>query len=183
MAFNINELKANLTYGGARPSLFQVQFNNPANSSGNIKVPFLVRASSIPEAQVGNIAVGYFGRKINLAGDRTFQPWNITVINDEDFLIRNAMEQWSNQINTFEGNLRDTDTASPTLYKSDATIIQYGKTGQILRQYTMHGIYPQNVQPINLDWNTTDTIEEFQVTFQYDWWEVTGGITGNAGGS
>jgi hypothetical protein len=182
MAFSVNEIKSHLEFGGARQSLFSVQFNNPANSTGNIKVPFMVRASSIPEARVGNIAVPYFGRKINIAGDRTFGDWAVTVINDEDFLVRNAMEQWQNQINTFEGNLRSFGGASPLLYKSDAVVTQYGKTGSVLRQYTFHGIYPADIATIELDWEATDRIEEFRVTFMYDYWEVSGGQTGNAGG-
>jgi hypothetical protein len=182
MAFNINEIKSQLTYGGARQTLFSVQLFNPANGAGDVKTPFLVRSASIPEARLGNIAVPYFGRKINLAGDRTFPEWSVTVINDEDFLIRNAMENWSNSINSLEGNVRTFGTSSPTAYKSDGIVTQYAKTGAILRQYTFHGIYPADVSQIDLDWEATDRIEEFRVTFLYDSWEVSGGKTGNAGG-
>jgi hypothetical protein len=183
MAFNINDIKAQLTGGGARQSLFQVQFNNPANSTANVKLPFMVRASSIPEARLGNIDVPYFGRKLKLAGDRVFDAWNVTVINDEDFLIRNALENWSNAINSLEGNLRSFSGPSPLLYKSNAIVTQYGKTGNVLRQYTFYGVYPSDVSAIALDWNATDQIEEFQVVFNYDYWLVSGGITGNAGGA
>jgi len=183
MSFNINEIKAQLTGGGARQSLFSVQFNNPANGTGNIKVPFMVKASSIPEARLGNIQIPYFGRKVNLAGDRTYAEWPITVINDEDFLIRNGLEQWSNAINSFAGNLRSFGGSSPLLYKSRATVTQYGKTGDILREYVFHGIYPMDIAPIALDWNTTDQIEEFNATFMYDYWDVSNGKTGNAGGA
>jgi hypothetical protein len=182
MSFNINEIKAQLTGGGARQSLFSVQFNNPANGVSNIKVPFMVRASSIPEAILGTIQIPYFGRKVNIAGDRTFNPWSVTVINDEDFQIRNGLEQWSNKINTFEGNLRDFGGPSPLLYKQNATVSQYGKTGAVIREYTFHGIFPTDISAIQLDWNATDQIEEFTATFRYDFWEVTGGNTGNAGG-
>jgi hypothetical protein len=181
MAFNINEIKSQLTYGGARQTLFSVYINNPINPVADLKAQFLVRASSIPESRLGNIAVPYFGRKINLAGDRVFPEWSVTVINDEDFLIRNAMEQWSNAINSLEGNLRNTATASPNEYKSRATVVQYGKTGDILREYSFNGIYPADISPIDLDWEATDRIEEFRVTFMYDSWEVVG-QTGQAGG-
>lgn len=183
MAFNINEIKSQLLFGGARQSLFQVQFNNPANSIANVKLPFMARAASIPEARLGNITVPYFGRKINLAGDRTFADWSVTVINDEDFLVRNAMEEWSNRINSFQGNIRSFGSASPLLYKSDATVTQFSKTGVPIREYTFHGIYPADVSNIDLDWDATDRIEEFRVTFLYDYWDVSGGVTGNAGGS
>lgn len=183
MAFNVNEIRSQLTLGGARNSLFQVTFANPANSVGDIKVPFMVRASQIPAATLGVIEVPYFGRKIRLAGDRTFAEWTVVVMNDEDFLIRNAMEEWSNQINTFQGNLRAFGAASPLLYKSTAQVVQYSKTGVPIREYTFNGIFPVEVSPIELDWNNTDSIQEFQVTFVYDWWEVSGGTTGDAGGA
>ena len=183
MAFNINEIKSQLTLGGARQSLFQVQFNNPANTSANLKVPFMVRSAAIPEARIGNIQVGYFGRKINLAGDRTYDAWAVTVINDEDFLIRNSLEQWSNRINSFEGNLRNFGSSSPAAYKRDAKVTQFSKTGIPIREYTFHGIYPGDISNIELDWDATDRIEEFRVTFLYDFWDVSGGVTGNAGGN
>ena len=94
MAFNINEIKSQLVFGGARNSLFQVQITNPANGTGDLKVPFMVKAAQIPAATLGVIEVPYFGRKVRIAGDRTFAEWTVTVINDEDFLIRNAMEEW-----------------------------------------------------------------------------------------
>jgi hypothetical protein len=128
------------------------------------------------------IEVPYFGRKIKIAGDRTFAEWTVTLINDEDMIIRNAMEEWSNNINSHLGNLRSFGSASPTLYKANATVTHFGKTGLPLRSYTFNGLFPTEVSPIDLDWNTTDTLEEFTVTFQYDHWEVSG-LTGNAGGN
>ena len=183
MAFNVNEIRSQLTLGGARASLFQVTFTNPANSVADIKVPFLVRSSQIPESSLGVIEVPYFGRKVKLAGDRTFGDWSVTVINDEDFLIRNAMEEWSNKINSLQTNLRSFGSAAPLLYKSTAEVTQFSKTGVPIRSYKFNGIFPTTVAAIDLNWGDTDTIEEFQVTFQYDWWEVSGGVTGNAGGA
>ena len=182
MPFNINEIKAGLVGGGARPSLFSVQFSNPANSIADIKIPVLCRATSIPESRLGNIRVPYFGRFVNIAGDRVFDAWSVTIINDEDFLIRNAMEQWSNQINSHEGNLRTFSGPSPLLYQSDATVTQYSKTGDILRQYTMTNAYPAEISSIDLGWEETDRIEEFRVTFVYDSWNISGGSTGDIGG-
>ena len=183
MAFSIEEIKSQLTFGGARQSLFQVQFFNPANSVADIKVPFLARAASLPASNLGTIQVPYFGRFIKLAGDRTFEAQSVTVINDEDFLIRNALEEWSNRINSLEGNLRTIGSASPLAYKSDALVTQFSKTGDVIREYTFHGIYPESVAGIGLDWSATDQIEEFTVNFNYDWWDVTGGVTGDAGGN
>jgi len=180
MAFNIQEIRSQLVLGGARASLFQVQISNPANGAGDIKVPFMVKAAQIPASTTGVIEVPYFGRKIKVAGDRTFAEWTVTIINDEDFLIRNAMEQWSNSINSHAGNIREFGSASPLLYKSNAQITQFSKTGVPIREYTFNGMFPTEVSAIEMAWETTDTIEEFTVTFQYDFWEVSGGVTGNS---
>ena len=177
MAFNINEMRSQLVYGGARQNLFQVRIDNPANTSANFKVPFMVQAAQIPESQLGVIPVFYFGRQMKLAGDRTFGDWTVTVINDEDFLIRNAMEEWSNRINRLERNVRDINR-----YKTNANVIQYAKDGSPIREYKFNGIFPSVISPIELDWGTTDQIESFQVTFSYDYWTVSGGTTGDAGG-
>lgn len=176
MAFNINEIRSQLTYGGARQNLFQVSFTNLGNNVAFNKIPFLVQASSIPSADVGTIAIPYFGRQIKLAGDRSFAPWAVTVMNDEDFLIRNALEEWSNKINGLETNLRRLAN-----YKSEAEVIQYGKDGTVLRKYVFHGIFPSSVSAIGLNWADNDSIETFDVEFQYDWWTVDGGNTGNPG--
>lgn len=180
MAFNIQEIRSQLVLGGARASLFQVQIANPANGAGDIKVPFMVKAAQLPASTLGMIEVPYFGRKIKIAGDRTFAEWTVTVINDEDFLIRNAMEQWMNSINSHAGNIREFGSASPLLYKSNAQITQFSKTGVPIREYTFNGMFPTEVSTIEMAWETTDAIEEFTVTFQYDFWEVTGGITGTS---
>jgi len=177
MAFNINEMRSQLVYGGARQNLFQVRINNPANASGDLKTPFMVQAAQIPESTLGVIPVFYFGRQMKLAGDRTFGDWTVTVINDEDFLIRNAMEEWSNRINRLERNVRDINR-----YKSNATVIQYAKDGTPIREYKFNGIFPSVISPIELDWASTDQIESFQVTFSYDYWTVSGGTTDRAGG-
>lgn len=180
MAFNIQEIRSQLVLGGARASLFQVQIANPANGAGDIKVPFMVKAAAIPASTLGSIEVPYFGRKIKVAGDRTFAEWTVTIINDEDFLIRNAMEQWMNSINSHAGNIREFGSASPLLYKSNAQITQFSKTGVPIREYTFNGMFPTEVSAIEMAWETTDAIEEFTVTFQYDFWEVSGGVTGNS---
>ena len=177
MAFNINEIRSQLTYGGARQNLFQVQITNVGNRAADLKTPFLVQGAQIPAANLGTIMVPYFGRMLKLAGDRTFDPWVVTVMNDEDFLVRNAMEEWSNRINRFEGNIRTLRN-----YKSEARVTQYGKDGSVLRVYEFHGIYPSAVSQIDLGWDQNDAIETFQVEFQYDYWTVEGGKTGNAGG-
>jgi len=182
MAFNVNEIKAQLEYGGARPTLFQVQIINPVEPAGDLKTPFLVNAAQIPEATIGVIEIPYFGRKVKIAGDRTFAPWSVQIINDEDFLIRNAMETWQNAVNSLQGNLRTTGSSGASSYKSDAIVSQYGKTGDLVRQYKFVGIFPTLISNIQLSWEAVDEFERFDVEFQYDYWQVVDGITGNAGG-
>jgi hypothetical protein len=177
MAFNINDIRSQLTHGGARQNLFQVQITNKGNGAADLKAPFLIQAASLPASNLGTIQVPYFGRFIKLAGDRVYDPWVVTVINDEDFLVRNALEEWSNKINRFEGNIRDLKN-----YKSQAQVTQYAKTGEILRVYEFDGLYPSTISQIDLGWDINDSIELFQVEFQYDLWRVVGGKTGNAGG-
>jgi len=182
MAFNVNDIKAQLEFGGARPTLFQVQIINPIEPAGDLKTPFLVNAAQIPEATIGTIEIPYFGRKVKIAGDRVFAPWNVQIMNDEDFLIRNAMETWQNSINSLQGNLNTTGGSGPNTYKSDAIVSQFGKTGDLVRQYKFVGIYPTLVSNIQLSWEAVDEFERFDVEFNYDYWQVVDGITGNAGG-
>jgi hypothetical protein len=181
MAFNINEIKSQLVYGGARPTLFQCQITNPIQGAADLKVPFMVRSTTMPASTLGTIEVPYFGRKVKVAGDRTFDTWSVTVMNDEDFLIRNAMEEWSSSINTHLDNLRATGSSSPIDYKSRAQVTQYSKDGLALRTYSFEGIFPVEISDIAVDWDTTDSIEEFTVTFQYDWWNISSSRTGLGG--
>lgn len=182
--FNVAEFKSALQYGGARNTLFSIQLIPPPGlarlASQLVKVPLMARAGSIPESNLGLIPVPYFGRTVKIAGDRTFQPWEVTIINDEDFALRNALEDWSNSINQMRGNVRLVDAANLS-YKANATVTQYSKTGDTLRTYQFEGLYPATVQGIDLAWNQTDTLEEFRVTFEYDEWTVKPGATGTPG--
>jgi hypothetical protein len=183
MAFSINEIRGALTYSGARNTLFSLQVTSPAYLNGSAsdnKLIFTARAARIPESKVGSIQVPYFGRKVKYAGDRTFDPWTITVINDEDFQVRDNMEAWLSSINSHTGNLLS-GSATQAQYKSNATVTQYAKDGGIIRVYEFNGIFPTEVNAIDLDWDATDRLEEFQVTFDYDLWTIVDGNTGDAG--
>ena len=170
MAFNINEFKSQLVGGGARASLFQVQILNPVDATADFKVPFMAKAAGIPASNLGSFVAPYFGRQVKYAGDRTFEDWTVTIINDEDFLVRNAMEAWSDAINSHDSNTR----ALPSDYKSNGIITQYSKNGDPIRTYVFEGMYPITISEIAMGWETNDAIEEFQVTFQYDFWRVEG---------
>jgi hypothetical protein len=171
MAFNINQFKSRgLTKGGARPSLFQVQINpNIGEDPVAVeKFTFTCRASEVPASTVESIDVPYFGRKIKLAGDRSFADWSVTVMNDEDYLVRNMFEDWSNKINQLAGNRK---LLSNNSYKfSDALVTQFSKDGSPIRAYNFVGIFPVQVSNMALDWDNTNTIQTFDVTFAYDYW-------------
>lgn len=176
MVFSVNEFKSQLVGGGARPTLFQVQITNPIVGAADFKLPFMCKTAALPSSTVGSFPVPFFGRQIKYAGDRQFEPWTVQIINDEDFLIRNAMEAWSNAINTHVSNQR----ALPQQYKSDAIITQYGKDGSVLRIYNFQGIFPLQISDIQVGWEAQDQIEEFSVTFDYDLWTIVGGNTGSS---
>lgn len=171
MAFNINQFKSRgLTKGGVRPSLFQVQINpNIGEDSITLdKFMFTCRASEVPAATIESVNVPYFGRQVKLAGDRTFADWSVTVMNDEDYLVRNMFEDWSNQINQFVGNVKL--LPANTYKNTDALVTQFSKDGSVIRAYNFVGIFPVSVSNMALDWDNTNTIQTFDVTFAYDYW-------------
>ena len=181
MAFNIQEIRSRLALGGARPTLFQVLLDAPAGFDRELATiaPFMIQASSLPGSTIAPIEVPYFGRKIRVAGDRTFEPWSVQVMNDEDFKVRHALETWHNKINSLSGNLNTTGSSAPNNYKSQADIRQYSKDGTVIRTYRFYGLFPTEISPIDVNWNDTDAIETFQATFVYDWYEVVS--PGNTG--
>ena len=178
---NITEFRSRLTGGGARANLFEVEiaFPDELGIDSNLvtdKIPFLVKAAEIPASNLGNIPVPYRGRVLPVAGDRTFDPWTVTVINDTDFIIRDAMEKWSNSINDLQ---TAQGTINPEVYQKSALVKQLSREGsapgdpeKTLRTYKFEGIYPNTVSSIPLDFGATDQIEEFQVTFNYLFYEV-----------
>ena len=174
MAFNVAEFRANLIGDGARPNLFQVILTLPtyANNStaAGQKLQFMAKAAQLPGSTIGQVPLYYFGRELKFAGNRSFADWTLQIINDEDFLIRNSMESWMNAINSHAGNVRSANAVSPSSYSVDATVNQYGKTGAIINSYKFVGMFPLDVAPIDLDWSSNDTIEEYSVTFAFQHW-------------
>lgn len=119
---------------------------------------------------MGYVSIPYFGREVKLAGNRVFQDWTVTIINDENFAIKNSFEQWMNAINSHIGNRRFSTLTSSSSYAVDGKVFQYGKTGNKIKEYLFRGMFPIDVGPIDLDWGANDTVEEFTVTFQYQYW-------------
>ena len=174
MAFNINEFRSQMQGDGARPNLFEVSMPFPAFAlPGNAqqKVTFMCKTAQLPGSTVNTVPVQYFGRELKFAGNRTFQDWTISVINDEDFVVRNAFERWMNGLNSHSLNVRNPAAATPLGYTVDAGVTQYGKGGNTLKKYKFIGVFPTDLSPIDVDWGSNDTIEEFTVTLSYQWWE------------
>jgi hypothetical protein len=176
MAFNVAEFRANMIGDGARPNLFQVSLTFPTIAANGTaaaqKATFMAKAAQLPGSTIGQVPVYYFGRELKFAGNRTFADWSLQIINDEDFTVRRALESWMNSINSHAGNIRSPGAASPSGYTVDAEVTQYGKTGEPLKTYKFVGMYPLDLAPIDLDWGSNDTIEEYGVTFAYQWWET-----------
>ena len=176
MAFNVSQFRSELQFVGARPNLFEVNLTFPTAVPGSgdatRKALFQAKSAQLPGSTIGQVPLYYFGRELKFAGNRTFTDWTLQIINDEDFTIRKALESWMNGINSHAGNVRTGAASGPSGYTVDATVTQYGKTGDTLKTYKFVGLYPLDLAPIDLDWGSNDTIEEYAVTFAYQWWET-----------
>lgn len=174
MAFNISEFRAAMLGDGARPNLFSVSLMFPNVASAPIasqKLTFMAHASSLPPSIVGVASEFYFGRQVKFPGDRQFPDWNISVINDEDFIVRNAFEAWSDKLNSHSQNVRAAGAITSSLYTADGVITQFSKTGLPIKTYKFIGMFPNTVDPIQVAWRSNDQIEEFGVTFSYQYWQ------------
>lgn len=187
----IDRFKSRLSGGIARPNLFEVVLTfpdgvvDPSVNDLESKVRFLVKGAALPASTVTPINIPFRGRNLKIAGDRTFDVWTVTVINDTDFAIRGSFERWMNSIAKVSDNSGNTN---PVDYQTDAIVHQLGRapvTGAgsaqdsavdqpILRSYQFHGIWPTNISAIALSYDNTDAIEEFDVELQVQWWEAVG---------
>ena len=196
-ATTIDDFKSKLVGGGARPNLFEVELVFPTGlqeKDAKDMGKFLVKAANLPASNINVIDVPFRGRNLKIAGDRTFDVWTITVINDTDFMIRNAFERWMNAINKHDNA---TGEVTPADYQTDMTVSQLGRAPKgtpgglggidedvpILRQYKFHGTFPTNVSAIELSYDQTDSIEEFTVDLQVQWWDAYGANSENVFGT
>ena len=184
---NISQFKSKLIGGGARPNLFEVELTTlPPNVVSNWDAEvfsFMCKGANLPAQTIANIDVPFRGRIFKVAGDRTIEPWTITVINDEDFRFRNAFENWTQQIANLDDNLGTTD---PSAYMTNAKVYQLGRGSEkssqnsggsenvVLKEYEFIDIFPTSVSAIDLSYDTGDTIEEFTVEFQVQSLKLTG---------
>lgn len=178
---SIDAFKAKLTGGGARANLFQVTLNFPGFAGGNSELAsFMIKAASLPSSTVGKIDVPFRGRVLKIAGDRTFDAWSVTVINDVNMPIRNALERWSNGI---ANHVANTGRSNPRDYMVDLAVAQLDKSGKVSKSYIFRGAFPTTISPIELSNDSTDQIEEFTCDFEYQYWEaVTTPVSGDGGG-
>ena len=179
----ISDFKSKLTGGGARPNLFEVELAFPQavaiENDVLQKARFLVKAAALPSSTINPIEIPFRGRILKIAGDRTFETWTITVINDVDFVIRSAFEKWMNVINKLDDA---TGLQNPDEYQKDAMVHQLDRDGGILRSYKFWDIFPTNLSAIDMSYETTDTLEEFTVEMQVHFWEAFKGSSSAAGG-
>jgi hypothetical protein len=184
----ISQFKSALSGGGARPNLFEVELTTfPAGISWDAdKFKYLCKAAALPASNISPIDVPFRGRIFKVAGDRTIDPWTVTIINDEDFKLRRAFEAWTELIAKLDNNLGATQ---PAAYMSNATVYQLGRGAQInsttnagsdssiLAAYNFVDIFPTSVSNIDLSYDSGDTIEEFTVEFQVQSYEIISGTT------
>ena len=172
---NIDDFKANLIGGGARANQFRVTITPPPGIAIGLDVrrtSFLVKSSTLPALTLTEIAIPFRGRNIYIAGDRTApDTWTTTFLNDTDFMIRNAMERWSNGINDLADN---TGVIAPSDYQTDLTVEQLDRDDTVLKSYIFKSAWPTSVASIELTSDAADAIEEFEVTWRYQHFEASG---------
>ena len=166
---NIDDFKAKLKGGGARPNLFKATINFPAYAQGDVEITsFMCKAAQLPGSIMGIVEVPFRGRILKIAGDRTFETWSPTILNDTDFVVRNAMERWMNGINAHSAN---TGLVAPADYSADLVVEQLDRDEAVLKRYNFRGCFPTSISAIDLAYESNDVIEEFTVDFQVQYWE------------
>ena len=166
---SLTEFKANFQ-GGARPTLYNVLCSFPggvADTQTSAKLQFAAKGAQLPGISLSPIEVPYQGRTVKIAGDRQFQPITLTVINDADWVVRNAFERWMNLMNQHGENR---GASRPSEYQVDMILEQLDRNGDVIATYTLIGTFPSDVSPIELGYDQIDTIEEFSVTLEYSFW-------------
>ena len=188
MAFTVSDFKANLASGGggARPALYEVSINNshdttlsfgPTSASTPANASLLVKSASIPAANIAPLAVNYAGRAYKWTGFRTYDNWTVTVLNDEDFAIRNKMMEWMRVISGKLDGTRNDDFGSPVTgtgasagyFEGNATVKQLGTDGKTKQVYKFYNLWPTELAEIPVDWSS-DMIQEYSITWAYDYW-------------
>jgi hypothetical protein len=165
----VDDFKSKLIGGGARPNLFKATVTYPGYAGGDTELTsFMCKGAQLPASTIGQIDIPFRGRQLKIAGDRTFENWSITILNDAKMEVRNAFERWMNGMNEHVNN---TGLSNPTDYQADMTIEQLDRSGAVTKSYTIRGAYPISVAAIDLSYESNDAIEEFTVDLAYQYWE------------
>ncbi len=166
----VDDFKAKLTGGGARSNLFKATLAFPGYVTADLEqASFMVKAAQLPASIVAPITVPFRGRQLQIAGDRTFEPWTISVLNDTNFNVRDSFEVWMNGINQHNAN---TGLTNPSDYMADMIIEQLDKDGTSVKTYNIRGTFPTNLGAIEVSYESENTIEEFEVELQVQYWEA-----------
>ena len=181
---NLTSFKGKIGYG-VRPNLFMVQVTDLEDNltqsdkvkGDNAAFTFLCRSAGIPASTIGTVEVPFRGRVIKLPGDRTFESWTITVMADEDMSVRGYFEKWMEKLNKHENGAGYTDKYAATLKVSQlargtATTTNLVDPHSVIRSYNFINAFPSNIAQIDLSYDNNNTIAEYTVEFQYDWWEA-----------
>ena len=171
---SINDFKAALTDGGARANQFRVVLP-PLNGVGQTST-FLCKSASIPASTIQDIPIIYRGREVHFAGERTFQPWNVTILNDQDFKTRRELERWQATIQQFG---MTGGVVQPGSYQRPITVQQLARNGTVIQTYEFVDAYPTEIGEIQVSWDQ-DVIEEYSVTFTYNYFLSKEGAAGQA---
>ena len=169
MAFSINTFRSTgLPGGGARPNLFEAVI--VGQGLKDTQFQYLCKIAAIPPSTMGVVEVPYFGRMVKVPGNRTFDNLSVTVINDENFQIRNVVEEWMNRMNSHTGNI----SQLPSTLHAEMTITHFGRASASAAisggTWKFTNIFPVALGEIGLDWGSNDAIEEFTIDFAYDYW-------------
>ena len=200
MPFNANSFRTNLRYGGARPNMFEIIIVKPpatftsqqlkatgrgTNATQTITsnrnptvtdvisvTSYMCNSADMPGSIIGTVPVAYFGRFINVAGDRMYDDWNCTLYTDEDMITRNAFEAWNSSMayhNYDTNSEHGENTKLISSYVSDVWVQHYTKTGKVDKVYILKNAFPYVVSPVQMSWQANDQIMMFQVTWKYDY--------------
>ena len=199
MTLRIDDFKSAFVGGGARANLFRCRLYWPSaaiagqaddqygSANPELLQSFMIKSASLPGSTINMVEVPFRGRTLKVSGDRTYEDYTVTVVNDNNFAVRNAMERWHDAISGNVSNVsgRGLDSARFDTYTANIDVQQLGRDGQVIKTYRMLGAWPTTIDAIDVSYESGDTIEEFGVTFAYQWWEsdtvaepTTGGFVG-----
>jgi len=173
----ISNFKGNIGRDFARSNLFRIEFGAPTTSPGTqpTNYKFLVKATSLPSTNMGSIAVPYQGRVFNVPGDRTFEPWSVTIMNTEDYGVRKYLESWINKIQATDFAFQAAESFN---YMATLNVESLQRTSKgtnnlsSIRKYKFFNAFPSSLSAMDLDFASNDTIQEYTCEWQFSHWEV-----------